>query len=97
MFTITKQEVPTFDFRLEGQKKVHSVPLLSNLPLAKIRKIQEFVKGDNKQDSAFEMIEFMRDIFGADVIDSLTMAQATYLFEAWQKASTANGEETLGE
>ena len=100
MYTIAKEEAPTFDFQLPGEKKVHSVPLLTNLPVSKIKKMREFITaGDNAEDTTFDFLDFMGEIFGAELVDSLSLAQNEFLFQAWQQASTGSNDdgETLGE
>ena len=96
MFQMPKTEKKTFDFRLEGSKEIHSVPLLQNLPIAQIRKVRDFVKDTDNEDDIFEMLDFLCEIFGEELIDGITVDEAAYLFKAWQEASGAT-EETLGE
>ena len=93
MFQMPKTEKKTFDFCLEGSKEIHSVPLLQNLPISKIRKIRSFVNDVQSDDDVFEMLDFLCEIFGEELIDGMTVHEASYLFYCWQQ--TSNGGEVL--
>ena len=99
MFVVKKSEQPDFKFQLEGRKKVYSTPLLMNLPVSKIRRVREFVKsGASGEEATFGFLDFMGDIFGNDLIDSMKIEEVEYLYTAWKEASgITDDEEALGE
>lgn len=81
----------TFDFALQEEGKVYSIPLLSYLPFGFLRTMMT----DKKSESfAFALIDEFCPEIQEDPL--FTMGAATALFEAWKKASTQDGAD-MGE
>ncbi len=94
MYTIAKTKPKTFDFQIEGQKKVYSVPVLRELPLETV------IKADELKDDAsdLEALSYIKDIFdeyAPGVVDKLSAEQFALLFKAYT-AETGN-DVSLGE
>lgn len=96
MFVVEKQKQQTFDFQIEGLKKIHKVPLINNLPMEYIKKARNLTS-DNEEETLARTMDFTDEIFeeyAPGVIDKLTVEQYQLLIEAY---FSANGDVTLGE
>lgn len=96
MLTIPAAEPQTFDFVLDGEEQVYSLPLARQLPLAMLQSfaaIAGMADGDEKNAAAITaQLDILRQYMG-ERADALTGEQVQAIFDAWNAAS---GDE-LGE
>lgn len=87
MFVLKKPEIKTFDFKLEGSDKVYSIPLLSQLPLERIRQASNLKKDSN---DSFDFINGIFEEHAKGLIETLNSEQYTMLIEGYFEASSIN-------
>ena len=94
MYTIPKAAPDTFDFQLEGEETVYSVPVLRELPLETVLKAEELK--DNASDlEALTYIKSIFDEYAPGAVDRLSVEQFAFLFKAYM--GDKNNDTTLGE
>ena len=96
MITLTPDAAQTFDFALEGDEIVYSIPLPKFLPLKKLRKFAAIAAMPDGEAKNVAAIDAQLELLGAymgDKADELTGEQVRLIFEAWNAA----GGEELGE
>lgn len=90
MFDLKAPSGGTFDFRIEGKRKVYSIPKAKNLPASVAFDLSEAAKsGEGIQATRIFLDMLERHCPG--LTDSLTIDQLTALVDAWQ------AEMTMGE
>ena len=75
----------SFDFRLEGDDEVYSIPLASSLPLAFVR----MAMAGDAADFPLALLDKFCPEFAQR--DDVTIGTVRAVFEAWSAASTADG------
>ena len=89
--TIARDEVRCFEFKIEGSKKLHRIPLAAYLPYPFMRRMLT----DEKDESfAIALINEYCPELAED--EKVTFGTIIAIFEAWQEASKKDGA-TLGE
>ena len=89
--TITRDEVQNFEFKIDGSRKIHRIPLVAYLPYSFMRRMLTI---DSDQSFALALLHEFCPELEAD--DSFTLGTAMAVYEAWQKASKEDGA-TMGE
>jgi len=81
MYTIKAFKPTTFDFQIEGEETVYSVPLFKELPLETVLKAEKLKDEDDL--AALEFIKGIFDEYAPGVVDKLSAEQFTFLFKAY--------------
>lgn len=89
-YVIKRNKVKTFDFQIEGSKKVYHVPVLSALPVSTLMKARDLKDIDDDAERAEKTYDFFYDIFRdevPEVLDILIPDDLRDLFAAYAEAS----------
>lgn len=85
-------DTTTFDFKFDNSEKVYSLPLMTSLPLVKLRNLTAIAAmpdGADKELAAVDMqLDLLREYMGDDA-ETLTATQVQAIFAAWQEAGGA--------
>ena len=91
MFVVEKAKTQTFDFQIQGSKKIYKIPLLSQLPMSYIKKANKLTSGTD--EDAFEFVNELFEKYAPGVIDELNSEQYRILIESYFESNAI----TLGE
>lgn len=99
-YVVKRKPKKTFDFKIEGSKKIYHVPLISDLPVNTLAKAKELrnAKGSD-EEKAEKLFDFFTDIFRGDAdeaLDILDTEDFAELFEVYAEASNTSAA-TAGE
>lgn len=89
--TVPRGSNETFQFKLEGSKKVWGLPLLSRLQLSEVRKLRDVPEGDDA--AALDAVADILDRHCPGLTDIIGIDEMGALMEMWYGASGI----TLGE
>lgn len=84
MFTLKKEQITTFDFKVEGNKATYKIPLLQHLPMD-----IALAAGDLAEKDEAEVMFYIKGIFdkyAPDVVGNLTGSEFGELVQAYFKA-----------
>lgn len=102
--TIDVPEVQTFDFKLQGGKKIYHFPLPKFLPRSLARKaahVAEITDTMQQNVAGQEFIDALFAKYAPDLMDSETLTPSLQMaiFSQWNGSSTSDDEEQpdLGE
>ena len=100
MKTIRSEKGYAFDFALEGDETVYSLPLMSALPLAQLREMAAANAEPDGDKKALAIIDaelhILRGVMG-EKADTLTAEQVRLIFDAWSDAGEEAEAVGLGE
>jgi len=71
--------------------KTYNIPLGTSLKVKEFRKLKKI--GNNEEG----MFDFLAQYLGKDVVEELTMAEITTIFNAWSDATKEASGMTVGE
>lgn len=89
MAVTIETEKSVFEFKLQGNKKLYSIPLAKYLPLRMAQHFQKLslVKGEEEQAAAgAQMMVEILEKYCPDIVDDISSDTALKIFEAWQEA-----------
>jgi hypothetical protein len=89
MATTIKSEQGTFDFKIEGNDKLYSIPFAKYMPLRMAQRFQKLslVKGEDEQAAAgTEMMVEILEKYCPDIVDDISANTAATILQAWQEA-----------
>ena len=92
-YTLKRNKPKTFDFKIEGSKKIYHVPVLSALPVNTLAKAKELRGAGTDEENADKLFDFFTEIFRGEadeVLDVLTIQDFAALFEAYVEASNTD-------
>lgn len=87
MAKINLNDKPIEVLEIEIGDKTYKIPLGSSLPLKKVKSIKD-------EDS---VMEFLREYMPEKVVDNLTIAQLTQIFNVWSEETKKASGISLGE
>jgi len=85
MFTLKKEKIKTFDFKVEGDKATYKIPLLSNLPMDMALQAKDLADADD--DEAIEFVKGIFDTYAPGVAGALTAGEFSELTSGYFEAS----------
>ncbi len=84
--TIAREETRYFEFKIEGMKKLHKIPLAAYLPYGFTRRL---LTVDSDQSFALALLhEFCPDL---EQDERFTLGTAMAVYAEWEKASKQDG------
>lgn len=88
----TKPKKEGLEINLNDKK--YYIPLAADMSVKDFKGLRKALKNEDEE----EMINFLGDYMGRDVVESLPMSALTAIFKAWGEASNgATGDLTTGE
>lgn len=88
MFTLKKEKIETFDFKIEGSKTTHKIPLLRHLPMDMALEAKNLADADD--DEALEFVKRIFDAYAPGVVGTLTSGEFAELTTGYFEASGVN-------
>lgn len=85
MFTLKKEKIETFDFKVEGDKATYKIPLLRHLPMDMALQAKDLADADD--DEALEFVKDIFDSYAPGVVGGLTANEFTELTSGYFEAS----------
>ena len=84
--TIPRDEAHDFEFKIDGSRKIHRIPLAAYLPYPFMRRM---LTVDSDQSFALALLhEFCPEL---EEDDKFTLGSAMAVYKAWQEASMEDG------
>lgn len=81
-----ENKVKRFEFQLEGDDKVYSIPLVADMPYSVLDRMRNAT-----EDESFPVqVEMLRKYMG-DIVDDLSVGMLSEILRAWSEESTKSG------